>query len=369
MASFKHLASGGVQIRITNRLLPKTLWATFDTETQARAYADHLEALLAQGIVPTALLDSMQPKREVWLVTRCIAEYRRANVVPRSDVKLLDTVEMRLPPKLSTDMLNYDWAEAWITGMKRKDNLAPSTIRHRHGALSRCLDWMVRKHSAILPTNPLRLLKRGFAAYTAQDAQLLADCGKAPKIDEERDRRVLPHEEKCIRHVLLPRADDHAFFTTALESGMRMRECYTLELPQVSFEHRTFFLQRTKNGDRRQVPMSTLVVAGLSEYIRQHYAAIQRRGGRLFPYWSGERDDAVLEQVTRDVSRLFADAFAEAGLGEIHFHDLRHEFICRLYERTKLTDVQIARITGHRDPRQLKRYASLRGSDLAPHLW
>jgi hypothetical protein len=41
----------------------------------------------------------------------------------------------------------------------------------------------------------------------------------------------------------------------------------------------------------------------------------------------------------------------------------------RLYERTKLTDVQIARITGHTDLRMLKRYASLRGSDLAKSLW
>lgn len=77
----------------------------------------------------------------------------------------------------------------------------------------------------------------------------------------------------------------------------------------------------------------------------------------------------MLEKVTSDVSRLFANIFEEAGCGDLCFHDLRHEFICRVYERTKLTDVQIAKITGHRDPRQLKRYASLRGSDLAQHLW
>lgn len=37
--------------------------------------------------------------------------------------------------------------------------------------------------------------------------------------------------------------------------------------------------------------------------------------------------------------------------------------------RKGYSDVQIARITGHRDPRMLLRYASLRGSDLAQALW
>jgi hypothetical protein len=70
-------------------------------------------------------------------VHRCVTEYLRHNPVPDSDARLLDTV---LPgvTTLGTGMLNYDWAEGWIREMKRTQNLAPSTIRHRHGALARC---------------------------------------------------------------------------------------------------------------------------------------------------------------------------------------------------------------------------------------
>jgi integrase len=57
------------------------------------------------------------------------------------------------------------------------------------------------------------------------------------------------------------------------------------------------------------------------------------------------------------------------GCDDLRFHDLRHEAVCRLYERTRLGDVQIARITGHKDLRMLKRYSNLRGSDLAEMLW
>ncbi len=46
-----------------------------------------------------------------------------------------------------------------------------------------------------------------------------------------------------------------------------------------------------------------------------------------------------------------------------------HEATSRFFERTKLSDLQIAKITGHKDPRMLSRYANLRGSDLANQLW
>ena len=42
MASFKKLPKDRVQMRIVHHLLPKPLYATFDGEDQARAYATRL---------------------------------------------------------------------------------------------------------------------------------------------------------------------------------------------------------------------------------------------------------------------------------------------------------------------------------------
>ena len=169
-----------------------------------------------------------------------MSAYLRDNSVPVSEVKLLHTIRPLLL-NCTTGFLNYDWAEGWIREMKRVQNLSPSTIRHRHGALARCFDWMIRKHPEIMAQNPLRLLKRGFASYTEED--------------------------------------------------------------------------------------------------------------------------------TSDLSHTFRGVFMRAEVIDLHFHDLRHEATCRLYEKTKLSDVLISKITGHRDVRMLQRYASLRGSDLAAHLW
>lgn len=152
--------------------------------------------------MPASLLAQEAPKRAAWTIARCITEYIRNNAVPLSDVKLLDTVRSELG-MISTSNLNYDWADSWVISMKREANLAPSTIRHRHGALARCFDWMTRKHPDVMVQNPLRLLKRGFATYTDQDAAILAKAGKQAREDVERDRRLLPDEEKSIIAVLL----------------------------------------------------------------------------------------------------------------------------------------------------------------------
>jgi integrase len=358
----------GYQLRVTHKLLPKPLWATFDDYETAERYGKQLEGLLAQGIVPAALLEKPSPKQEIWTVHRCVAEYLRHNAVPLSDQKLLDTL---LPSvaKVATSMLNYEWAEAWVRDLKRTHHLAPSTIRHRHGALARCLDWMTRKHPEIMAQNPLRLLKKGFSTYSEADEKELEVKGLEARFDVSRDRRLHEGEEEKILEQLVRMADERTLFNLALNTAMRLRECYTLELSQLKLQQRTITLDRTKNGDTRQVPLPSTLLPILTGYVDQQRIEIQSRNGRLFPFWSGERDERVLDKVTADLSAKFSRIFSAAGSGDLHFHDLRHEATCRLFERTKLSDTLIAKITGHGDPRMLKRYASLRGSDLASQLW
>lgn len=226
---------------------------------------------------------------------------------------------------------------------------------------------MLRKHPDILAQNPLRLLKRGFSTYTDDDRNALARSGKIGNEDVERDVRLSVEDEAAILNVLA--GGERIFFMLALETAMRMRECYTLDVNQVSLARRTIHLERSKNGDNRQVPSSTVARTLLAEHMTANAEAIRMRGGRLFSYWNGDTSVRELDSTTSDVSRIFRTAFAQAGLRELRFHDLRHEAACRLCERTSLSDVLIAKITGHRDIRMLRRYANLRRSDLAGHLW
>lgn len=56
-------------------------------------------------------------------------------------------------------------------------------------------------------------------------------------------------------------------------------------------------------------------------------------------------------------------------LVDLHFHDLRHEAISRLFElRPQLDIMRIAQITGHKTLQMLKRYTHLHTADTADML-
>jgi hypothetical protein len=81
-------------------------------------------------------------------------------------------------------------------------------------------------------------------------------------------------------------------------------------------------------------------------------------------------DKASLSATTSRVSALFARVFELAGSEELHFHDSRHEALCRwvLEAPRPLTSEQLGRAAGMRDARTRQRYLSLRGSELADML-
>ena len=91
-------------------------------------------------------------------------------------------------------------------------------------------------------------------------------------------------------------------------------------------------------------------------------------------YYGGEAATKNQERlnrrtITRTLSQQFGRIFASAKCPDLTFHDLRHEATSRLFERTNLSDVEIAKITGHKRLEMLKRYANLRASNLATRLW
>lgn len=355
-------------------VLPKPIYLSFPTEAEGDEYVRRLEALLDRGVVP----EEFFAKREVSKTVRDgVRRYLATQHVSQEDNDRIAVALRFLPADLGISDLTFSWASAWVTTLKREHNLAPSTLRKYVGCLARCFDWLAG-HGELL-TNPLRLLPKGYATYTPDDERAVAVIDGRAKEDTERDRRLEEGEEDAIRAVLagakaegkqraleLREAPALALlFDAALESAMRMREMYTLAPEQVDLARRTIFLDKTKNGDKRQVPITTVLLALLTNYL----PTLAPGAPLVFPWWDGERSPESLKRTTSQLSRQYARIFETAGCADLHFHDLRHEATSRLYERTTLSDLQIAKITGHKDLKQLKRYANLRASNLADQLW
>ncbi len=368
MATIRQRASGSWEIIIRRKgILPKAHSATADTKADAIAYANRIEGQLDQGIIPVELLGSALPSAET--VLDWARMYLQQVAISEADRGLLNAMFDTLK-SWPVAKINIQWAQEWVSSMKQRDKLAPSSIRHKVGAVARLLDWCLRNDW--LTVNPLRLLPKRYATYTPGDGE--------KRVDVERDRRLLPSEEEKILWVfdgnfpedrqrgisMNDRLAMKLLFTLAIETAMRLREMYTLTVKQVDLDKKTVFLDKTKNGDRRQVPLSSVALAALTEWIAANNH-LKTDDNLIFPWWDGKSES--LTHCTAKLSRKWSTIAELAGCADLRFHDLRHEAICRLYERTRLGDVQIARISGHKDLRMLKRYSNLRGSDLAEMLW
>lgn len=357
-------------------VLDRPIYLTFKSEEEGDAYVTKLRAQLDRGIVPTEYQVEVTIKNIGQIVGRYLHEVN----VSHKDRKILEAMSrddnMGLVPMLS---INANWVDEWVTRMKREENLAPATIRSKVGALARCCDWGMRKGLILMPDHPLRTLRDGYAQYTKADADL---AGKK-KEDVERDRRlehgeldkilamvdggVLPRTQRPLKLEFVPAL--RCIIILAVESAMRMREMYTLTMDQVDLAKRTIFLDKTKNGDKRQVPLSSVAVAALRAYLEVRTLPEGWPENLVFPWWDGVQNEDHMHKLSNEMSKHFKSIFRAAGCLGLKFHDLRHEATSRLFERTSLSETEIMKITGHKTHRMMMRYANLRASDLASKLW
>lgn len=377
MAGKRKRANGWEYVFKKAGVLDKPIYMTFADEVEGDEFAARLDALLARGIVPEEFRSVDKPQTIADLVRLYELD---AHPSPKDKGALATVVAVH--GKYPLTGITSAWVDSWILEMKRIDKVAPSTILSKVGALARCTDWGMRKGYLVMPDHPLRTLPNGYAQYTKTDA---AHAG-VKREDVERDRRLEPGEHEKILGVLeagmLPRKQrplklEHlaalrCLYFLAVESAMRLREMFTLRMGQVDIPRRTVFLEKTKNGSKRQVPLSSVAKSELEAYLKAIDGPARGPDDLLFPWWSGKDED--LHDTTNALGKLFHNdrspgIFDVAGCVGLKFHDLRHEAVSRLFERTTLSETQIMKITGHKSQRMLMRYANLRASNLSTAMW
>ena len=311
---------------------------SFTTQEEGDSYCARVERLLDSGIVPEELAEKT---KDITTISKAHEKFEQQGGISAADQSYWPVILKRWGLTRISEV-DYGWTERQIQRCKDEWHLAPSTIRHQAGAMSRLWDWLLKRGA--VATNPFKALKRGYATSDRKDI--------------ERGRRPTLAEIDALTKDLS--GDMLLIFQLALETAMRMREMYTLSIDQVDLSKRTVFLNKTKNGDNRQVPLSSTAISLLR-------ARVESGTGLLLPELS--TDASSLRATTSRISIAFARAADRAGCPDLRFHDLRHEATCRLFERTTMDWLEISKITGHRDPRMLRRYANLRGSDLAARMW
>jgi integrase len=198
-----------------------------------------------------------------------------------------------------------------------------ATIKHM---FTKAVEWELVEEEALKKVRKIRLL-------------------------EENNRRLrYLSKEEC--QALVRECASHLkpIVIIALNTGMRRGEILSPKWDNVDLKHGSVLLDRTKNGERREIPINATLRATLE--------ALPRRidGGDVFV-------NPVTGHTYGDIKTGFNRACKKAGVKDFHFHDLRHTFASHLV-MAGVDITTVKELLGHKTLTMTLRYAHLAPSHM-----
>lgn len=105
-----------------------------------------------------------------------------------------------------------------------------------------------------------------------------------------------------------------------LNTGMRMDEILSLEWPHVDLFRKTVTIMRSKNGDKRTIPLNQTAFELLKGKAKMQHVKTKY----VFESEAGAKIDH------RNLRRAFYNALKKAEITDFRFHDLRLTFATRI---------------------------------------
>jgi integrase len=149
-----------------------------------------------------------------------------------------------------------------------------------------------------------------------------------------RDKWLLREDEERLLQVAKPWL--RPIIVTALYTGLRLGEIMALDWKAVDLARQTITIVRSKNGERRTIPVHPKVLGLLQERVQPE--------GLVFTFTKGA------------VSRAFCRTVRGMGLTDFRFHDLRHSFGSRL-AMANVNVLKIQKLMGHKSLDMTMRYS------------
>lgn len=231
----------------------------------------------------------------------------------------------------SVDIATYRDQRLGEINPRTKHPLATSTVRLDMSLLSNFFD-ICRIEWGICDANPVANVRK-------------------PKIPPGRDRRLTAREDRLILRYCHNHSNKqlYSIVVLALETAMRQGEILNLQWEHINLKTRIAHLPETKNGTKRDVPLS---VTARDALVR---IGVQSTG-KVFGY------------TAHGLKSTWRFMRQKLGIEDLHFHDLRHEAISRLFELGSLDMMEVAAISGHKSLSMLKRYTHLKAQRLVRKL-
>jgi integrase len=325
MANFRKRSHGwNVQVRRSGY---PNLYKTFKNKEDALAWAREVESRIQRDEFNSLPRNDLRTLGDI--MSRYVKDItsRKRGARPESlrigKIIRHPICSIRLSKLTSMDMASYR--------DERLQTVVPASVVMELSLMSHAIDTARKEWGLYLPENVVKKVNK-------------------PRIGRGRDRRLLAGEaqkifkacSECRNYYFRP------LVMIAIETAMRRGELLNLKWEDIDLEKQVAHLEMTKNGSRRDVPLSLKALEVLSSMPHSI-------NGRVFPL----TEDAV--------KGLWSRVSKKSGITDLRFHDLRHEATSRFFEKG-LNVMEVAAITGHKDLRMLQRYTHLRAEDLAKKL-
>jgi integrase len=331
MATFLPACHGHRVKAVVRRRGYRPITRTFDTRADAELWAGQVEREMAQGVFADLGPAVRRPlRRVIELYSRQYTDKKRGWRQEMNRVKawLRDPLTELPIAKIRSRNIS-----AWIKEQEAR-GLAPSTIKNALQIISQAYRYAATELGFDGLVNPARGVRM-------------------PAAREGRDRRLEPGELERLNEACLELgfAQLAAVIEFAVATAMRRGEILALQWRDVRAN--SVLVRRSKTGRQRAVALSPAAKRALEEV----------RGldpDDVFPEFAARGGDRLLE-------RQWYKVLPGASIERLHFHDLRHEGISRLFEKGLILP-EVMQMSGHTTPAMLMRYTHLHVDPIAAKL-
>ena len=240
------------------------------------------------------------------------------------------------------------------TGEVVKKTYSESTIRKLYYAIKTALQWHAKHHDYAFDRKPF-------------------DDNPPPKAWEPRDR-ILEEGEldrllEATNKMYVKKEEWKCFILWQYYSCMRAGESLLMKWGDIHIDeenpHLSYIfvpkentkIADKKNAEDRKVPLRP----EFFHFVKDRLMLLKKEDGGLV-FGNNWKSSSVL-------GNRFKVVCKNAKVENFKIHDLRHCAVSWYFINTSLTDIEISKISGHLELSTLKRYATLRHSDIGAKLW
>lgn len=337
MATIRQKSPGQWHVQIRRKGWPQQT-ETFPTKRKAQDWANRIESEMSAGTFVDRTASQQTTLKnliEIYLkdVTdkrpgeaSRVSERSRLERFMREEKKLCAYAAANLEPEHFEDYRD-----------RRLEAVVPGTVKRELTLLKRVIDYRKRRLGLLI--NPIN-----------------TDDVARPVVNDERDVRLTNAEIKKLFDACSSSRNKwlRPMVEIGFETGGRRGSLLKLKWDDVDLDARTATFHDVKNSANPDKIIDHTVA--LSPRAIEVLTALPRSDdGRVFP-------------LTANAFRLaFNRARKNAGVEHFRFHDTRHERVSSLFE-AGWSDSAVMAISGHRDPKSMKRYANLKPDHLADEL-